>query len=422
VRRSSNLLTQASDTHMQFNSAHPRLTGRAVAALAAAVLMLLAACSKDKNVDRPKELVKFTPGLKVERVWSASLGGANTHLRLGLALGVQGNRVYAAGHGGDVAAFDLNSGRRLWSRRTKVSLGGGPAASNDLVVVGSTDGDVIALAAADGTIRWHVNINGEIIEPAAVDARAVLVRAVDGKLHDLAPADGHELWQSQQQVPRLSLRGTSRPVISGDIAICGFDNGKVVAATLSDGANAWETELDPPHGRTEIQRLNDVDATPRIGGNDVYVAGFQGRVAMLALDSGQIWWAHDMSSYRGLAIDDETIFISTAEGDVIALRRQSGTELWHTSALGHRGLSAPVVTKDALVVADYQGYVHWLDKASGTLIARSRAGKDRVTNVPVVADDMVLVINDHGGISAFRSTPLAARGKPAGTAKDSAGE
>jgi len=397
--------------------------GRTAATLAAAVLLLLVACSKDKNVDRPKELVAFTPGVKVERVWSASVGGADTHLRLGLALAVQGNRVYAAGHGGEVAAFDLNSGRRLWSKRTKVSLGGGPAASDDLVVVGSTDGDVIALAAADGTIRWHVNINGEIIEPAAVDARAVLVRAVDGKLHDLSPADGHELWQSQQPVPRLSLRGTSRPVIVGDLAICGFDNGKVVAATLTDGSNAWETELDPPHGRTEIQRLNDVDATPRIGGNDVYVAGFQGRVAMLALDSGQIWWAHDMSSYRGLAIDAETIYISTSDGDVIALRRQSGTELWHTSALGHRGLSAPVVTNDAIVVADYQGYVHWLDKASGAIIAREHAGHARFTNAPVVTGDRVLVINDHGGITAYRATPLAARAKAQqAKPKDSGGE
>jgi len=55
-----------------------------------------------------------------------------------------------------------------------------------------------------------------------------------------------------------------------------------------------------PHGRTELDRLVDIDSAVRVVGDDVFATGFQGRTAMLALDSGQIWWAHDMSSYRGL--------------------------------------------------------------------------------------------------------------------------
>lgn len=377
-------------------------------AIMLALIALATACSKSKNVDQPRKLVPFTASLRVERVWSASVGGTKKPLLLGLDLAVQGDVVYAAGRGGDIAAFDLASGRRIWERRVKAALGGGPGTDASLVVVGSTDGDVFGLRASDGAILWHVNVAGEILAAPAVTPRIVVVRAVDGKLHGLSPADGHELWQVQQQVPSLSLRGTSRPDIVGEVAICGFDNGKVVAANLSDGSSAWETQISTPHGSNEIEELNDVDATPRTEGNDVYVAQFQGRVAMLALDTGQIWWSHDMSSYRGMGVDDHDVYVSTADGEVVAMHRTSGTEVWRQKALMYRQLSAPVVSGDAVVVADYQGYVHWLNKATGALMARARSGKRRVTNPPVAAGGLLVVIDDDGRITAFRATPLGA--------------
>jgi outer membrane protein assembly factor BamB len=375
--------------------------------VAFALLALFTACSKTKDADKPKQLVPFTASLRIARAWSASVGGTRKPLRLGLDLAVEGNRVYAAGRGGEVAAFDVETGRRLWTRRVKAALAGGPGADPAMVVVGSSAGDVFALRAANGTVLWHVNVAGEILAAAAVTPRLVVVRTVDGKLHGLAPADGHEIWQVQQPVPSLSLRGTSKPMIIGDVAICGFDNGKVVAANLTDGSSAWEQTIAPPHGSNEIARLNDVDATPRIDGNDVYVAQFQGKVAMLALDSGQVWWSHDMSSYRGMTIDNDGLYVSTADGEIVAMNRTNGVELWRQKALLHRQLSAPVVSGNAIAVGDFQGYVHWLDPKTGALIGRARSGKRAINMSPVAADGLLLVIDDTGRISAFRPTPLA---------------
>ena len=392
-----------------------RAPGALVARLALLALLalfaLVAACSKTKNADKPRQLVPFTARLRITRVWTASVGGTKKPLRLGLDLISEGDRVYAAGRGGDVAAFELATGRNLWSHREKAALSGGPGADPDMVVVGSSAGDVFALRAADGAQLWRVNVAGEILSAAAVTPRLVIVRAVDGKLHALAASDGHELWQVQQPVPSLSLRGTSRPTVIGDVAICGFDNGRLIAANLTDGTSAWEAQIAPPHGKTELERLNDIDSTTKVAGNDVYVVGFQGKVAMLALDTGQVWWSHDASSYRALGIDDDNVYVSTADGDVVALKRRTGAEVWRQSGLGHRGLSAPAVAADYVAVADYRGYVHWLDKSSGAIIGRSRLGKARVTNAPVAVGDQVLVINDRGALVAFRATRLAARAK-----------
>jgi outer membrane protein assembly factor BamB len=140
-----------------------------------------------------------------------------------------------------------------------------------------------------------------------------------------------------------------------------------------------------------------------VDGRDVYAVGFQGRATMLSLDNGQVWWAQDASSYRGLGLDDEAVYLATAKGEVVALQRRTGAELWRQSALLNRGITAAAVTDQAVVVADFQGYVHWLDKASGALAARSSSGGARVTNPPVVAGELVLVINDVGRITAFRT-------------------
>jgi outer membrane protein assembly factor BamB len=389
---------------------------RKLLAVAAAVsLITLGACSKkDKEIDVPAELTDFAPSLRVQRVWDAGVGGKGEELRLGLGVAAESGNVYAAGRKGDVLAFNLENGRTVWRKDTKTLLAGGTGAGDGLVVVGSSEGVVIALNEKDGAERWRTKVNGEVLSAPAVSAKAVVVRTVDGKLRALNSETGKEMWSYEQQVPRLSLRGTSLPVITGDAVICGFDNGKVVALNVGDGSLLWESTVAPPHGKTELERLVDIDSAVKVVQGNVYAVGFQGRVAMLALDSGQIWWAQDASSYRGLAVDPENVYIATADGEVLALRRGSGIEVWRQKGLAHRGLSAPVITEDSVVVADFKGYVHWLDKRTGNFSARAEAGGARVSTAPIVSGDRVFLINDEGKVSAFKSSPIAlAAAKPA---------
>jgi outer membrane protein assembly factor BamB len=374
----------------------------------ASLLAMVAACSKDKPIDRPAKLTPLAATLRVQHLWSASVDDRKAvALRLGLGLSIAGNRVYAAGHRGDVVALDLASGRVIWRVKTKAPLAGGTSASTSLVLAGSSDGQLFAFDPDNGASRWKVRLNGEVLAPAAISERLIAVRTVDGKLHALAPADGHELWTAEQQVPRLSLRGTARPVITGEVVLCGFDNGKVLAVNAADGSVQWEATVTPPHGRTELERLADIDSAVKVAGQDVYAVGFQGRVAMLALDTGQVWWSHEASSYRGLSLDEDMLYLSTSDGEVVALKARTGAEIWRQKALLHRGLSALAVMDDALVTADFQGYVHWLDKATGALAARERDGRVRVSTAPVVAGRTVVVVNDRGQISAWRVAPRA---------------
>jgi outer membrane protein assembly factor BamB len=375
-------------------------------AVLAAALFLLVACSKNKNPEQPAKLGPIKSSLRVERIWDTSVADRGAkRLRLGLGLAVEGSRVFASGHRGQVEAFDLQNGRRLWRTNTKLPLGGGPAVRGNLVVVGATDGHVIALNAADGKPLWTVLINGAVIAAPAISDNVVAVRAVDGRLRGLSPTDGHELWEAEQDVPSLSLRGTSTPVIVGDLIICGFDNGKVLAVNSGDGSQVWLATISQPHGRTEIQRLADVDGPLEVANKDIYTVGYHGNVTMLALDSGQTWWSHKASSYRGLAMDQDAVYMSSADGQIVALNRSNGAVIWRQSALAYRGLTAVAVSDDAVIVADFQGYVHFLDKHTGAFIARVRSGKLRISNAPIAEGDEVVVINDDGRINAYRMSP-----------------
>lgn len=385
--------------------------------LGLAALLFAAGCSKDKDVEPPAVLLKFPATLPVKKLWGDNVGGGKKQLvlRLGLGPALDQGLVFAASHKGEIVAVALDTGKQAWIKKFKLPLSAGPAAGSGMVVVGTSKGTVIALEEATGKERWRTRLNSELLSAPAISENVVVIRSVDGRLRGLDSVNGKELWQVEQQVPKLSLRGTAIPLIAKELAISGFDNGKVMAVNLHTGDTVWDTALASPHGRTELDRLIDIDSAVRVVGENVFAAGFQGRTAMLALDSGQVWWSHDMSSYRGLSVDEENLFVTQADGIVVALRQRDGSEIWRNDRLKRRGLTTPVVTATTIIVADYQGYLHWLDKNTGTLVARERVSKFRVGNQPAALDNTVVVLDDGGKMAAFRADPAAAA-PPATTA------
>ncbi len=378
-----------------------RVVRTVLASICIASLAVIAGCG-DKDVEKPAELVNFDATRKVDRLWSVGLGGAE-HLRLALRPTVEDDVLYTASHKGEVTALSANNGRRLWLTKTKLALSAGPEVANGMVVVGSSDGDVVALSAENGAELWRQSIAAEILARPLVVNDVVIVRTVNGRLEALSVTDGAIRWSLDETVPRLTLRGTAPPVLAGDRIIAGFDNGRVLAVDPRSGEVLWDTVVNAPSGRTELERLADIDAPPRVSGSDVFVVGFQGRMAMLALDSGQIWWARDASSYRGFAMDASALYLSNADGVVVAMRRADGAVLWEQDALKRRGITAPAIDGDAIVVADFEGFVHWLDKSTGEFIARHKTDGDRVTNAPVSNDAGVFVQTDAGRLVAFKS-------------------
>jgi outer membrane protein assembly factor BamB len=383
---------------------------RLLATLLGGTLLAVAACSSVDKADKPTPLKALRLGDGPVRAWSTGIGGEKPKLRLGLAPVVDAQRVYVANAAGEVVALDIATGKRAWShavwtRKPKGQLSGGPGVGEGLVVVGSANGDLYALSAADGAERWHARVNAEIQAAPAIGGGVVVLRTVDGHLFGFNAATGEQRWITDQQVPRLSLRGTSSPVIAGDLAIAGFDNGRLMAVSLGGGTTAWDVPLGQPHGSSELQRLIDIDSPPVVEGDELYAVSFQGRAARLALDTGRELWSHEVSSYRGLALGPISAYVSTAEGDVVRLDRAGGGERWRQKLLAHRRLGRPVVAGDSVVVGDNEGFLHWLSAEDGAPQARVKLGA-ALTSAPIVAGDaanpLVIVQTDKGSVEAWR--------------------
>jgi outer membrane protein assembly factor BamB len=384
--------------------------------LSFAALLIAAGCSKDKDVEPPAKLVDFPQTLPVKRLWDQGVGGGKKQakLRLGLGPAIDNGLVFAASHKGEMLAVSLETGKDVWIKKLKLPISAGPAAALGIVVAGTSKGAVIALDGATGRQLWRSQINSELLSSPAISAKVVVIRSVDGRLNGLDTHTGKVLWSVEQQVPRLSLRGTATPTVAKEVAISGFDNGKVMAVSLTTGDTVWDTALAAPHGRTELDRLVDIDSAVHVVGDNVFATGFQGRTAMLALDSGQLWWSHDMSSYRGLTVDADNLYVTESDGTVVALRQRDGAEIWRNEKLKRRALSAPVVTSTAIALADFQGYLHWLDKNTGELVAREKiAKKQRVSNPPAAVGDTIVVLTDAGTLAAYRATPTVHSPPPA---------
>jgi outer membrane protein assembly factor BamB len=377
--------------------------------LALTALLTLAGCDKDKDVDPPAQLVNLVPKRDVNQLWSVGLGGDSERLRLALKPAVADGVVYAASHDGEVVAMQAQSGRRAWSVKTKLALSAGPEVGAGVVVLGSSDGDVVALDVTTGSQRWRRSVNSEVLARPLIANDLVIIRTVDGHVEGLSLTDGTTRWAVDEQVPRLTLRGTAPPVLAGDKIIAGFDSGKVLAIDVRNGDVLWDAIVNAPHGRTELERLADIDSPAHVAGDDIFVVGFQGRVAMLALDSGQIWWARDASSYRGFAMDEDNLYLTNADSVVIAMRRNDGSVLWEQAGLRRRGLTAPAIDGEAILVGDFEGYLHWLDKATGEIVARHKTDGDRITNAAVSDDGRTFVQTDSGKLLAFKSASKVVR-------------
>ena len=380
---------------------------RMIPALSVAALAL-AGCGifdgdDDEEARQPRELEAFAEQFQLRRAWSAKVGDGGGELRLALRIDGDGSQVYAAATDGTVQAYEAESGRRRWTRDTDLRLSAGPAVGGGYVAVASSGGWVVVLDASTGAEEWRAYVRGEVLAAPAIGGGRVFVRTVHGFLYAFSLATGQGLWSVSQNMPRLSLRGTSAPVVQGQLVICGFDNGRLTAYQQSDGTRAWDLPLAAPAGRNELERLVDLNGEVQVVGNDVYVAGYNGLLASVAAESGELLWSREFSGYNGLVVDANNVYSVSDAGRVSAHARIGGTPLWAEDMLEYRDLSRPALFASHLMVGDLEGYLHGFNVFSGKLESRTRAGNGRISAQPLVMGEMLYALTVSGELTAWRA-------------------
>lgn len=379
------------------------------AVVVAALTLALGGCSSmnpaswwesDSSTEVISELVDLESSISPRILWDASVGSGTAEERVKLVPYVDGGRIYVAEREGEIRALDANNGHTLWKIDSELNISGGPGAGDGLVLVGTSDAELAAFDQENGQLRWRTRVSSEVVSVPKIDQGVVVVHTIDGKLTGLQAGNGKQLWVYERSMPVLSLRGSSSPVISGSNVICGFANGKLMAFDLNDGHVLWEATISVPRGRSELERMVDIHGDPLVLGGAVYVATYQGDLAGVIEQNGEVVWRRSLSSYAGLGNDFRQLYVTDAEDNVWAVDPRNGSALWKQDKMMGRKLSAPVAIGDYVVVGDYEGYLHWLSPEDGRLVGRIRVGSDRISTQPVVVDEVAYVLGDGGELAA----------------------
>lgn len=339
------------------------------------VPFLLAGCSNDDDsVIPPSPLPKFKSTATVKKIWAVKVSKGVEDAFLSLKPAVTERWVYAAARSGRIMKLERETGKIVWRVDTGKTITGGVGAGYGQVVVGTDNGEVLVLNEEDGAVLWEKSIGGQIMSAPALGADRVVVQSIDGRLHGLVRDSGAVAWIFDTSIPILTLRGESSPVVIGEATLAGFANGKLVALDTSNGFVGWERMIGEPRGRSELERLIDLDGRFWVSGKTVYAATYQGNVAALDIPSGRLLWQLKLSSFAGVSEFLSQLYVVDEESVIHVMESMSGTSLWQQDALRGRGLGAPTAYDRYVVVGDFEGYLHWLSYRDGSFVARVKVG------------------------------------------------
>ncbi len=357
---------------------------------------------KEEDPREPAKLINLgTEKINVQSVWKNSIGDLEKAHSV-IRPYITGDLVYLTDAEGRVEAWQRMDGKRIWSVTLKEEITGGVNGGDDIVVVGTGNGVVIALSTVDGQEKWRTSVSSEVMALSQAKFGVIVARTNDSKVHALDIGQGNIVWKAGRGTPPLTLRGASEPKVVGDSVLVGYDDGKMAALSMRDGTELWETTVSVPGGRSELERMSDIDGEIAYVNGIVYAASFNGRVVAVDMDTGKILWAKDLSSHVGLSADESSVYVTDSDDSVWALDIVTGATLWRQDKLLYRDLTAPKVMGKYVVVGDFKGYLHWFSKEDGKLVGRENIAGDAIKVAPIIINDRAYVFANNGSFSVLQ--------------------
>jgi len=371
------------------------------AAVLAVALLAVGCSSNSKKELPPAALTKFTEEVVLKKQWSRSIGDGQGESFNMLVPAIENDRIYAADVTGVVMALDRMNGDVIWKKDLDLPVSGAVGVGYGLVMLGTLKGEVIAMDASTGEEKWRARVTSEVLAPPATNGDVVVVQTQDDRVIGLDASTGDRRWIYESTPAVLTLRGTGAPIVTNRLAVAGLSTGKVVALDTQNGVPVWEQRVAVPQGRSELDRVVDIDGGLLLSGGVLYVASYQGRVAGLELESGRVLWQRDASSYAGVAQGFGNVYVSLASGTVEGIDERSSSALWSNDSLARRQLSAPEVFSSYVAVGDLEGYLHLLSQVDGRFVGRERIDSDGLRARPLVVGDMIYVFGNSGKLEAL---------------------
>jgi len=359
------------------------------------VLVLLSGCFGSKLTGRePAELHDFKPAANMEVRWNRNVGEAGN---AGLQPAVTRDAVYVANADGELFRLDPVTGKKVWKIDSGFKISGAVGSGEGLIVVGGLKSELAAFG-EDGKLRWMTRVSSEVLSAPQIADGMVVVRTSDGRIAALSAQDGSRQWLYERATPALIVRNHAGVVIQSGVVFAGFAAGKLAAINLANGAIIWESAVSQPRGNTELERISDITSLPAVDSASVCAVAFQGRIACFDARQAAMLWSREVSSDKGLALKNNYLYVSDADGVLLALEKTSGSTLWKNDQLFMRQVSAPYVMEKYVLIGDFEGYLHALSREDGSLLARIKTDGSPILFAPVALGKGLLLQTQDGGV------------------------
>ena len=366
-------------------------------------VVLLSGCSLfgKKTGNEPVELVDFEETVKLKKVWRKDVGAGQGDGLTHLTPAIDGETIYTVDHKGRITALNRLTGKKLWQLKTKEEISGGISVDSGILYLGSSAGELIARSSEDGSELWRKQLSSEILSIPRSNGNVVAVQTMNGRLYVLDSRTGDQLWFYESPPPVLILRGTPSPVVIDNAIYAGFSNGRLMAFNPQNGLILWEQRIALPQGRSELERMVDIHASPVLHEGILYVAAYQGRVSAVARGTGSSVWAQDASTSEDFAVANGRLFLSQSDGQINSYNSATGELVWTNDQMLRRGLGAPQVFGNYVAAVDFKGYLHVMKQSDGEFVARTRVDRKGARADMLTDGEILYVYGNKGKLTGF---------------------
>jgi outer membrane assembly lipoprotein YfgL len=383
---------------------------RPLAALAAVALVaagaVLAGCADD--VAKPTPLEPLEAKISGHQVWKLSLGGSSGIKLLGVAgtpgfasegVTVAGNNFVIGALNGTLVSVDADSGKENWRADAGGRLSSGIGSDGRFSAVVTRDGDLVTLDG--GKISWRKHLDSSVVTAPFVAGERVFVLGVDRSVTAFDAIDGKKLWVYAHPGDALTLSQAGVLTSWQDTLLFGLGP-RLTALDPLKGTVRWEVPVAAPRGTNEVERLADLVGPAARVGNVYCMRAFQNGIGCVDAERATALWSINVGGAQSLGADQDYVFAGDASDRLSARRRASGESVWLSDKFQNRKLSGMLVIGKVLVFGDLAGYVHFLDRTTGTPLLRLPTDGSPIVGTPVRAGNTLAVTTKDGSVYAFR--------------------
>ena len=352
----------------------------------------------DEEVEGPAVLYSITENRFLERQWSVSNGNENLYGRLIPA--VYDGQVIYINSSGYISSVDFETGRLNWSRYTEDVVSTGVDVNFKTISYGTLDGKLVTLSSQDGKEIWRSNTSSESLSPPVNSGSHMIIHTIDGRITGYNSKTGERDWFHQTVLPSLTLRGTSRPFIEQGFIFTGFAGGKVAMIYPDSGAIRLELPITLNEGKSELERIVDIDGKPVIFEDLLISASYQGNITAINLRDGRPAWQEEISSVKDLVTNGNRVFAVDSRDIIKAFGTATGAIIWEQENLSLRNLTSPASISNLIAVGDYEGYIHLINAQTGNFEGREKVSRSPITEI-VSKENFLLVADISGRVQKF---------------------